>query len=102
MVPLLFNFLGGFELFIVIMAVMVLFGPKKIPELARTLGKGMRKIRDAREDIQNEIRNTMADPEKEGDVFTREAMDVQKDLKGLKTSIEEEVRKVEKTISRTK
>ncbi len=100
--PLLFNFLGTFEFVIVILAVMFLFGPKKIPELARTLGKGMRKIRDAKEDIQNEIRGTMSKTEEEGSVFSREIMDVGKDLKEMKSSLEEEVRKVEKTISRNK
>ncbi len=100
--PLLFNFLGTFEFIIVILAVMFLFGPKKIPELARTLGKGMRKIRDAKEDIQNEIRGNMADTEKEGAVFSREIMDVGKDLNEIKSSLQDEVRKVEKTISRNK
>ncbi len=43
------------ELFIVILVALLLFGPKRIPELARGLGKGIREFRKAAEDIKNEI-----------------------------------------------
>lgn len=43
------------ELFIVIFVALLLFGPKRIPELARGLGKGIREFRKAAEDIKNEI-----------------------------------------------
>lgn len=43
------------ELFIVILVVLLLFGSKRIPELARGLGKGIREFRKAAEDIKNEI-----------------------------------------------
>jgi len=52
---MVFLFISGPEIFIVILAVLLLFGSKKIPELARGLGKGMREFRKATEDIKREI-----------------------------------------------
>lgn len=43
------------EIFIVFLAVMILFGPKKIPQIARELGQGIRKMRAAADDIKQEI-----------------------------------------------
>ena len=51
----LFSF-GGGEIFIVLVAVLVLFGANKIPELARMLGKGMNEFRRATDDIKREFR----------------------------------------------
>lgn len=53
-VLLFFNISGG-EIFIVLLLVVMLFGAKKIPEIARGLGKGIRQVRDAADDIKNEI-----------------------------------------------
>lgn len=52
---LLFGMPGGAELFFIVLVVVMLFGSKKIPELARGLGKGMREIKNATGDIQREI-----------------------------------------------
>lgn len=46
---------GGFEWVIVIMVVLLLFGAKKIPELARGLGQGISEFRKAQDDIKREI-----------------------------------------------
>jgi len=46
------------ELFIVVLAIILLFGSKKIPEIARGLGKGIREFKNATSDIQEEIRKT--------------------------------------------
>ncbi len=43
------------EIFVIFIAVVVLFGPKKIPQIARELGQGIRKMRGAVEDIKQEI-----------------------------------------------
>ena len=43
------------EIFVMFIAVVVLFGPKKIPQIARELGQGIRKMRGAVEDIKQEI-----------------------------------------------
>lgn len=52
--PFIFG-LGGQEVMIVLVMVLLLFGAKKIPELARGLGKGIREFKDASREIKREI-----------------------------------------------
>ncbi len=47
--------LGGPEIALIIFALVLLFGAKKIPELARGLGKGIREFKDASKDVRSEI-----------------------------------------------
>jgi sec-independent protein translocase protein TatA len=47
--------IGGMEVLLILSVVLIFFGAKKIPELARGLGKGMREFKDATKDIQKEI-----------------------------------------------
>src|ERR1700751_3172112 len=54
--------LGGPDLFIILLIVLVLFGAKKLPDLARSLGQSMNEFRKAREDIDRELHNTGAQP----------------------------------------
>ena len=67
-------FIGGPEILIIMLVVVMLFGSKKIPEIARALGKGIREMKDASNDIRREIRSS-ANPVNE------EAQKVEKDLK---------------------
>jgi len=50
-------FISGPEIIIVILVVVMLFGAKKIPELAQGLGKGMKEFKKATEDIKKEIKD---------------------------------------------
>ena len=54
--------LGGPDLFIILLIVLVLFGAKKLPDLARSLGQSMNEFRKAREDIDRELQNTGTQP----------------------------------------
>ena len=65
---LLFFNLGGGEIFIILLIVLLLFGSKKIPELARGLGKGIRYFKDATSDVQNEIKKSVKDIDKNSDL----------------------------------
>jgi sec-independent protein translocase protein TatA len=47
------------ELVILLLIIVVLFGGKKIPELAKGLGKGIREFNDAKDGIKSEIENGM-------------------------------------------
>ena len=51
----LFLNLGGGEVFLVMVVVVLFFGSDKLPDIAKTLGKGIREINDAKTQIQNEI-----------------------------------------------
>ena len=57
---LLFLSPSGGEIMFILVAVLMLFGSKKIPELARGLGKGIREIKNATSDIQNEVTKDMS------------------------------------------
>ena len=48
---LLFLGLGGSELLVIMLVVLLLFGGKKIPELMRGLGKGVRSFKDGMKDV---------------------------------------------------
>jgi sec-independent protein translocase protein TatA len=47
--------IGGQELFLILLIVLVFFGAKKLPELARGLGQGIREFRKAAKDVQDEV-----------------------------------------------
>jgi sec-independent protein translocase protein TatA len=49
--------IGGSEILLVLVAVLLLFGSKSIPEFARTLGKGMNEVKKATDEIKREINN---------------------------------------------
>ena len=51
---LLFGISGG-EIFIIVLLILIFFGPKKIPEIARTLGKGINEVKKVQRDINAEI-----------------------------------------------
>ncbi len=53
--------LGGGEIAIIIFVLLLMFGGKKIPELARGLGKGIREFKDATKDVKNEIDKSIDD-----------------------------------------
>ena len=57
MIPILL-FIGGPEIVIIMFVVVMLFGSKKIPEIARGLGKGIRELKDASNEIKREIRQS--------------------------------------------
>jgi sec-independent protein translocase protein TatA len=57
--------IGGQEIFLVMIVALVLFGADKIPDLARSLGKGMREFKKASDDIMSEINNSTKDIRKD-------------------------------------
>ncbi len=53
--------LGGWEIILVLLVVLILFGAKKIPELAKGLGQGIKEFKKATKEVTDEIQNTPAD-----------------------------------------
>ena len=51
----MFGNLGGGEILLIVLFILVFFGAKKIPELAQGLGKGIREFRKAARDIQDDV-----------------------------------------------
>ena len=64
MSQLLFLNFGGGEIIVVLLVVLLFFGSKKIPELARGLGRGMREFKDATSGVQREIEESMKEVNK--------------------------------------
>ncbi len=50
-------FISGAEIFVVLLVVLLLFGSKKIPEVAKGLGKGLQEFRRATDEIKKEIKD---------------------------------------------
>jgi sec-independent protein translocase protein TatA len=61
---LLFSLPGGGELIVILFVVLLLFGGKKIPELMRGLGKGIREFNSAKNSIEDEIKEGMREVER--------------------------------------
>jgi sec-independent protein translocase protein TatA len=61
--PLLFG-LGTTELIIIVVVILLLFGGKKIPELMRGIGKGVKSFKDGMNEIDNDIKDNNEKPKK--------------------------------------
>ena len=70
-------FIGGSEIFFVILFVVMLFGAKKIPEIAKGLGKMMREVKDASNEIKREIKDS--------------AKEIKDSTKDIKDNIDKEI-----------
>ncbi len=62
--------LGATEIILIIVAILILFGGKKIPELMRGVGQGMREFQDAKNNVKNEIEKGMQEKPKDKDKTT--------------------------------
>ncbi|MCW3807868.1 Sec-independent protein translocase subunit TatA/TatB [Plebeiibacterium marinum] len=51
------GFLGGYEWIVIILAIVLLFGGRKIPELMKGLGQGMKEFKKAKKDIDKELKD---------------------------------------------
>lgn len=56
--------MGGGSIVLIVLVVLLLFGAKRIPELARGLGRGIREFKDATKDIQNDLEEGLKDNKK--------------------------------------
>ncbi|WP_104735609.1 Sec-independent protein translocase subunit TatA/TatB [Hanstruepera ponticola] len=80
-----FLFIGTTEIVFILFIVIMLFGADKIPDIAKGLGKGMRMLRDASNDIKTEITKSA---EKNG-IDTSVTKDVQDELNKVKDDLED-------------
>jgi len=78
-------FISGAEIGFIMFILIMVFGADKIPEIARGLGKGMRTLKNASNDIKGEIQKSA---EKQG-IDTDFSKDVRKEISKVKEDIEE-------------
>ncbi|MDI1355477.1 MAG: twin-arginine translocase TatA/TatE family subunit [bacterium] len=76
---ILFLNLGGGELVMIVLVILVLFGGKGIPGIAKTLGKGLREFKNATDGIQRDIRES---------------------TKGITEEVNEQIKEVKKEIEK--
>ena len=60
--PLFFGNLGAGEIIVIALIVLLLFGGKKIPELMKGIGKGVRSFKEGMNNIEKDIENPDPDP----------------------------------------
>ncbi|WP_394369468.1 Sec-independent protein translocase subunit TatA/TatB [Aurantibacter crassamenti] len=78
-----FLFISGGEIFFIMFIVVMVFGADKIPGIAKGLGKGMRQLKDATEDIKQEIQKSA---DKQG-IDTSFIGDIKKDITDVKDNL---------------
>jgi len=66
----LLGVLGTQEIIIILVIVLLLFGGRKIPELMRGLGRGVREFNDAKNNVRQEIENNVNDIKKDPNTTT--------------------------------
>jgi sec-independent protein translocase protein TatA len=80
-----FLFISGAEIFFIMFIVVMVFGADKIPGIAKGLGKGMRQLKDATDDIKREIHKSA---EKQG-IDTSITDELQKDFQDVKKKLDD-------------
>ena len=80
-----FLFISGPEILLVLLVIVMFFGTDRIPDIARGLGKGIRQIKDATNDIKREINESA----KTKGIDTDLAGDIQKEINEVKDHIDD-------------
>ena len=76
-------FISSPELFFILFVAVLLFGTDKIPEIARSFGKGMRQLKDATSEINNEINKSVENTGIDTSVINEVKDEIEKAKEGL-------------------
>lgn len=79
-----FLFISGPEIMVIMLIIVMVFGADKIPEIARGLGKGMRQVKDATNDIKKEIKESSEKISVDTDI----TKDINKEIEAVKENID--------------
>ncbi|MDV7186343.1 twin-arginine translocase TatA/TatE family subunit [Lutibacter sp. TH_r2] len=90
----MFLFISGAEIFVILVIVVMLFGADKLPEIARGLGKGMRQVKDATNDIKREIKNSAEKHDIDIDAATK----VRDEINKVKEDFSNPVKKIKNKV----
>ena len=89
-------FISGAEIIFILFIVLLVFGADKVPEIAKGLGKGMRQIKDATNDIKSEITKSA---EKKG-VDLDATKDIVKEIDNVKEKVKDNLGDISGPIKR--
>lgn len=81
-------FISGTEIAFIVFILVMVFGADKIPEIARGLGKGMRVIKDATNDIKTEITKSAEKHGLDTDITSSITSDIKKEIDQVKEDID--------------
>ena len=81
-----FLFIGGTEVIFILFIVVMVFGADKIPEIARGLGKGMRQLKDATNEIKHEVTKSV---EQNGIIDTDVTKNINEELNKVRDEVED-------------
>ena len=83
---LILLFIGGTEIIFILFIVVMVFGADKIPEIARGLGKGMRTLKDATNDIKHEVTKSAKE---NGVIDTEVTQSINEELNKVRDEVED-------------
>lgn len=92
---LIFNDIAGSEVVLILVFILIFFGSKSIPGLAKSLGRTMRQIKDASAEIQQEIKKSGGDMKKDlnlGALLKETEEDIRRPLDQYTSDLDEAVR----------
>ena len=90
---LFLNFLGTGEFVLIVIVFFLLFGPDKIPGIARNLGKAIRRIKDASNDIKHEIHESSKGFDSVGSEIKNDIEEFHDETQSIKRSVEQNLDK---------
>ncbi|MBR2344156.1 MAG: twin-arginine translocase TatA/TatE family subunit [Lentisphaeria bacterium] len=67
--------IGAFEIIVILLVILLLFGAKRIPDLARALGKASYEFKKAKQTLEQESQELMASAEKNAELSDRKTVD---------------------------
>jgi Tat protein translocase TatB subunit len=85
--------IGYQEMFVVLVVALVIFGPKRLPEIAGQVGKWVRDFRRMSSDLTGEFEKTFAEVDEVKKSFTRELQGIQQEVEGIGKSTRGDLKK---------
>ncbi len=77
----MFSRLGFWELAVILILALVIFGPKKLPEMGRALGRGIREFKDAATQLAEDLNADSKDTSKDGKAEAKKQVESDKEAK---------------------
>jgi len=94
-VILFLNDVSGSEVLLILLFILIFFGSKSIPGIARTMGRTMRQIKDATDDIQSEIKKSAGDYKKDlnlDGIFKETTEEIRRPLDQMVDDLDDSIR----------
>ena len=88
---MLVYFISGAEIFVIFLIVLLLFGADKIPDIAKGLGKGIRQVKDATQEIKTEIQKSAKSKGVDTKSISNQIDKVKEDIDDITASIKRDL-----------